>query len=175
MRRRHFAITVGAGAAVGLSACGAAPVSRFATLKQAREAVLELLFKTPVHDGAWTLSQLLQHLAQSVEYSMQGYPQMKSAAFRALIGGSAFALFNAAGSMRHDLGEPIPGAPALQADLRLKVAAQRLIDALAAFEAWGGPLQPHFAYGELDKAQYGRAHLMHIANHWSRLQGPRSA
>jgi Protein of unknown function (DUF1569) len=52
----------------------------------------------------------------------------------------------------------------------LKNSVNRLIDALAAFEAWSGPLKPHFAYGELTKPQYARAHLMHLANHWDQLR-----
>ena len=35
------------------------------------------------------------------------------------------------------------------------------------FAAHTGPLQPHFAYGALDKAQYEQAHAMHLANHLS--------
>lgn len=34
-----------------------------------------------------------------------------------------------------------------------------------ALAAAGGTLAPHFAYGELDKPQYTRAHLMHLADH----------
>ena len=113
--------------------------------------------------------QLLQHLAQSIEYSMKGYPEMKSAAFRAVLGNAAFAVFNARGAMSHSLTEPIPGAPALDAKVALKDSVRRLLDALAAFEAWSGALRPHFAYGELDKAQYTRAHLMHLANHWTQF------
>lgn len=173
MQRRH--VVVSAAGVPALVACDPAPVDRFTSLKAAREAVLGLLFKTPTHDSPWSLSQLLQHLAQSVEYSMQGYPEMKSAAFRAVIGNAAFAVFNARGSMSHGLTEPIPGAPALQADKPLQHAVDRLLEALSAFEAWQGPLKPHFAYGELSKPQYTRAHLMHLANHWDRLQFPVTA
>ena len=66
--------------------------------------------------------------------------------------------------MRHGLTEPIPGAPAL-AETDLTLAITRLDRAFADFEAHAGPLMPHFAYGALDKAQYTRAHLMHLANH----------
>jgi hypothetical protein len=48
----------------------------------------------------------------------------------------------------------------------LAAAVARLVAALDRFEAHTGPLQPHFAYGVLDKAAYTRAHLMHLANHW---------
>ena len=42
--------------------------------------------------------------------------------------------------------------------------------ALQRFDAHTGALQPHFAYGPLDKPAYIRAHLMHLANHWSLVQ-----
>lgn len=167
MHRRAFVLT----GAVGLAGC-TGTLERFATLKEARQRVLDLLFITPHLAGEWSLSQMVQHLAQSIEYSMQGYPELKSAAFRAVVGNLAFAVFNARGAMSHNLSEPIPGAPALEATQALKVSVQRLLDALSAFEAWSGPLKPHFAYGELDKAQYTRAHLMHLANHWTLLTFP---
>lgn len=147
-------------------------MASFTSLKEARERVLDLRFVTPEHASSWSLAQMLQHLAQSIEYSMAGFPEMKSAAFRAVVGNLAFAVFNARGAMSHSLTEPIPGAPALDPQVALKDSVQRLLDALTAFEAWSGPLKPHFAYGELDKAQYTRAHLMHLANHWTLLRFP---
>ena len=69
--------------------------------------------------------------------------------------------------MSHSLNEPIPGSPALAAGDALDGAIARALKALQDFEAHTGPLAPHFAYGALDKAQYTRAHLMHLANHWT--------
>ena len=51
----------------------------------------------------------------------------------------------------------------------LAAAASRLHAAFDRFEAHAAPLRPHFAYGELDKAQYTRAHLLHLANHAQRI------
>lgn len=168
MDRRHFVLT-GAGA-LALTGC-AGQLETFTSLKDARQRVLNLGFGEPkLQHESWSLSQLLQHLAQSVEYSMAGYPEMKNAVFRALIGNTAFAVFNARGAMSHSLSEPIPGAPALNPNTLVKDSMHRLIDALAAFEAWTGPLKPHFAYGALDKEQYTRAHLMHLANHWTQIK-----
>ncbi len=115
--------------------------------------------------GAWPLSAVLDHLAQSVEMSMDGYPQHRSPLFQATAGPAAFAFFRWRGSMQHGLAEPIPGAPALQAGADWKPAALRLRRALGRFDAHGGPLQPHFAYGALDKSGFAVAHALHIANH----------
>jgi hypothetical protein len=117
---------------------------------------------------------VLQHLAQSIEFSMQGFPALKGAWFRSSVGSAAFAVFNARGAMSHSLDEPIPGAPALDAAQALKASVQRLLDAMAAFEKFQGTLRPHFAYGELTKPQFERAHLMHLANHWQQFQ-PKTA
>ena len=46
-----------------------------------------------------------------------------------------------------------------------EAAANRLRAAIARFEAHTGPLQPHFAYGELNHAEYALAHVMHLYNH----------
>jgi hypothetical protein len=49
------------------------------------------------------------------------------------------------------------------------VARARLLSALKDFEAHQGALKPHFAYGNLSREQYTRAHLMHLANHWTEI------
>lgn len=117
---------------------------------------------------AWTWQQTLEHCAQSIEYSLQGFPQAKSALFQTAVGGPAFQVFAWRGRMSHDLAEPIPGAPALDASAPdTSGALARLRAAVQAFTAHGGALQPHFAYGALDKRQYELAHAMHLANHLS--------
>ena len=168
-RRRALQTTSLLLAAAPLAGCSGR-LQTFTSWKQAQEAVLELLF-TPkvVQDNTWNLSQVLQHLAQSIEFSMQGFPALKGAWFRSTIGAAAFAVFNGRGQMSHSLDEPIPGAPALDAAQALKVSVQRLLDAMDAFAQFDGTLRPHFAYGELTKLQYERAHLMHLANHWTQF------
>lgn len=156
-------------AATQLTGCSGR-LSTFVTWQQGQQAVLDLLFSEKVVQGnPWNLSQVLQHLAQSIEFSMQGFPALKGAWFRSTVGSAAFAVFNARGAMSHDLTEPIPGAPALDGAQALKVSVQRLLDAMEAFAKFEGPLRPHFAYGDLTKAQYQRAHLMHLANHWTQF------
>ena len=44
-----------------------------------------------------------------------------------------------------------------------------IVSALQSFERHAGTLMPHFAYGSLGKADYTRAHLMHLANHWAEV------
>ena len=165
IRRRELVV---AAAAMPLAGCAAGDVKGFADLAAARKAI-EGLASGWRSTGAWSLAQMLNHTAQSIEYSMVGFPEMKSALFRHTVGSGAFAVFKARGAMSHSLDEPIPGAPALAASDALPAAIERVLKALHDFEAHAGELRPHFAYGELDKADYTRAHLMHLANHWQEV------
>ncbi|WP_127996884.1 DUF1569 domain-containing protein [Piscinibacter defluvii] len=175
--RRHVLVrTIGAAAIAAppllLGACSPAPVRGpgFGSLPTALATLQALKDRPPRTTGAWDLAQVLHHAAQSVEYSMQGYPQPRPAWFRASVGPLAFALFSARGRMSHALDEPIPGAPANARGLPLAAAVDRVVAALTSFEAHTGALAPHFAYGALGKDDYRRAHLMHLANHWDELQ-----
>ena len=47
--------------------------------------------------GAWPVAAVLDHLAQSVEMSMDGFPQPKSALFQKTAGRAAFSVFRARG------------------------------------------------------------------------------
>ena len=55
----------------------------------------------------------------------------------------------------------------LDANASAEGALVRLRQAVQDFGAHTGPLQPHFAYGALSRAQYEQAHAMHLANHLS--------
>lgn len=133
---------------------------------QAELARLPLNLHNP---GSWNLSQMLQHCAQSVRYSLDGYPRPFSSLFQHTAGRAAATVFRAAGAMRHDLNEAIPGAAALDASLPVTQARDLLLQALADFQRYDGPLKPHFAYGALDKEAYAAAHWLHVRNHLDAL------
>ena len=169
---RKVGLVVGVGALAApvlVSAVRPAPLAaeRFATIDSALQTLAQLKTAAPRMQGAWDLAKVLHHTAQSIEYSMTGFPVLKPAWFQATAGSYAFALFNARGAMSHDLADPIPGAPAIAQGQPLVPAIDRASAALQAFDAHAGTLQPHFAYGALDKPAYTRAHLMHLANHWT--------
>lgn len=115
--------------------------------------------------GAWNASQVFNHCAQSVEFSMTGFPQSKSALFQHTAGPLAFSVFSARGAMSHNLHEVIPGAPELVAASDVELALDRLTKSLRGFEAYNGALKPHFAFGLLNKPDYAVAHVLHINNH----------
>jgi hypothetical protein len=115
--------------------------------------------------GQWPMVSVLEHMAQSIEMSLDGFPQPKSALFQNTAGAAAFAFFKWRGHMSHSLSEPIPGAAVLSPEGDWHAASVRLRNAIARFAAHQGPLKPHFAYGALSKADFSRAHTFHIANH----------
>lgn len=168
LRRRGLLLAPAVLAAMPLAGCSESPVSAFPDFDAVRRALSALGPQARTTAG-WPLSQVLQHAAQSIEYSLDGFPEPKSALFQGTVGKGAWSVFNARGRMSHSLTEPIPGAPALDGALPLERASTRLLAAIERFERHGGELRPHFAYGALDKRAYTRAHLMHLANHWTEV------
>ncbi len=120
--------------------------------------------------GSWSAYQVFTHMAQSVEYSMTGYPELKSDLFRQTAGPLAYAVFSAKGRMRHNLVDPIPGAPALTAEGDVQQALMRFRQALLDFDAFSSDLKPHFAYGDLSRSDYALAHVMHFNDHMRALE-----
>ncbi len=115
--------------------------------------------------GKWPVVAVLEHLSQSIEMSLDGFSQLKPALFQNTAGSAAFAFFKWRGQMSHGLDEPIPGAAALTMQGDWKPAAERLRAAITRFNGYTGALKPHFAYGDLSKADFALAHAFHIANH----------
>jgi hypothetical protein len=174
--RRSFLIScAGASSAmltVSLSACQESAADgrqlQFSSLAAAQEELAQLAQAKELISGtAWNWAQTLIHCAQSIEYSMTGFPQSKSTLFQHTIGSTALTLFSWRGRMTHDLADPIPGAPMLAISADAAQALLRLRSAILQFQQWQAPLKPHFAYGALSKNEYELAHAMHIANHIS--------
>ncbi|MGI9288938.1 MAG: DUF1569 domain-containing protein [Pseudomonadales bacterium] len=115
--------------------------------------------------GGWNPYQIFVHCAQSVEYSMTGFPEHKSKFFKNTAGQLAFSVFSSRGKMSHPLTDPIPGAPAFDLKQDTHGALTRLRKALLEFQQHKGDLEPHFAYGELSKEDYAVAHVIHLNNH----------
>lgn len=165
MNRR---IVLGAGVVAAAATAGwiALPSGKHPlTVAAATDALARLRGTKINHAGGWNPAQVFAHLAQSIEYSMTGFPQPKSPLFQSTVGAAAFAVFHSKGAMKHSLTEPIPGAPAIAATDDQTAALDRALKALADFDKFNGVLQPHFAYGALDKKAYAAAHAMHVYNH----------
>ena len=118
----------------------------------------------PQPNGPWSAAQVLEHCAQSIDCSMHGFPKLKPAIVRRVVGPLVLRRFLAKGRMSHDHAAQIPGLPPPD-DRPLRDAADRLLASIAAFEAWTGPTAPHVVFGEVDKDRYARYHVLHIADH----------
>ncbi|MET8982611.1 DUF1569 domain-containing protein [Streptomyces sp. NPDC004539] len=115
--------------------------------------------------GSFNLSQTLQHCAQTVRYSVTGYPQLKSALFRVTVGALAKRVFLRRGATKHSLDAGLDGAPALDPELPASEAARQFADAVALFGAHTGPHPSHPAYGRCTHDEFERLHAMHLAEH----------
>lgn len=176
-RRLFLKTAAGAAASVGLIGAGVAGCKGetgmdrqlvFTSLDDALHELDRLTKAAALKRGAvWTWPQTLIHCAQSIEYSMTGFPQPKSPFFQHTVGAAAFDVFSWRGRMSHNPAEPIPGAPALNANADPASAVTRLQRAIGDFRNSKEPLHPHFAYGALTKSEYEHAHAMHMANHFS--------
>ena len=170
MKRRRLLLGATAAATLGAPALWLAgphpPVATFPDTASVHAWLDALLAHPHRSTTAWPLPQVLEHAAQSIDYSLDGYPSLRAPWFRASVGPLAFATFARRGAMSHDTVEAIPGAPALAGE-DLDAAVARLAAALDRFEQAppGQRFAPHFAYGELDRDDYRCAHLMHLADH----------
>lgn len=115
--------------------------------------------------STWNLSQTIQHCAQTVRYSVVGYPRLKPALFRATAGRLAKHHFLRRGATKHSLAAEIDGAAPLAADKTVATAAAELAEAVALFTGHTGPHAPHPAYGRCTHEQFDRLHAMHLAEH----------
>lgn len=171
MQRRHFLQLAGLTGVAALGAgywslpAGARPATL--SIEGALQALDRLVGKQLVSLQGWSPAQVFNHCAQSVDYSIDGYPELKAAWFRHSLGLAAFSVFASRGAMRHPLTQPIPGAPSLDVPSDPILALQRLQAALSHFATYQGKLQPHFAYGQLSHAEYAQAHVLHLYNHLS--------
>lgn len=177
MNRREFlmrsgSLAIGA-ASIGLSSPLAAADLQFSTLQDALQALAKLKTAPALRNqGGMSPFRTLNHCAQSIEFSLHGFPALKPAVFRATVGPIAARYFLLRGKMSHDLNEPIPGASAISDSGDLTQAFTRLEQAIAAFKtavANRQALRPHFAYGEVDATDYERLHAFHIAEHFATL------
>jgi hypothetical protein len=116
-------------------------------------------------DSVWNLSQTLQHCAQTIGYSVTGYPKLKPRLYRATVGALAKRVFLWRGAMRHPLGAEIEGAPPLDPTLAVAEAEARLTEAVRRFSAHRAGHAPHPAYGPCTHEEYAALHAMHLTEH----------
>ena len=144
---------------------------QFQSLEDARAHLADSgHFKDAASKNNWSVGKTILHCAQSIDCSIDGFPQQKGRLFQATLGTFAFNLFKGKRKMSHNLESGIPGVedPADSTDNCL--ALDKLLAAIDRFSNYQGKLKPHFAYGFLSKEDFDLAHAMHIANHLNNFE-----
>lgn len=121
--------------------------------------------------GDWSLHQNLVHCAQSIEYSLTGFPKHRPKIIQNTIGKIVFDKFDAQGYMSHDRNDPIPDAIPIEKEGDLEAAFDRVRKSISDFENHQTAYEPHFMYGKLTKSQYERTHYLHLADHLTGIKG----
>ena len=174
MNRRNFLIsagtTTGVIAVTGGVWLNLPATDELLTMDAVAERLNGFRGKALVSSGKWSPAHVFKHNAQSIDYSMAGFPESKSALFQSLLGKPTFAVFAAKRAMHHGLAEAIPGAYEISDTGNLDAAIDKFLASINAFKAFEGPLKPHFAYGALSKTDYALAHVMHFYNHLSEIR-----
>lgn len=123
----------------------------------------------------WSAYKTFVHCAQTIEYSMTGYPKPKPAFIQNTVGKLVIRKFLKQGHMRHGLTAPVAGAPEIaEAGGSTADGLARLMTAIDTFLAHRGPLQRHLVFGELTHDAYDRYFAMHIVDHLSEFDFARS-
>lgn len=115
--------------------------------------------------SSYTFSETTQHAAQSIGYSMTGYPRLAPASLRATAGRAVKHLFLRRGAMRHNLSAPIAGAPELDPAMPDLEAIELLRAAVNRLAGFTGTLQPHPTYGRCTTEQVASLQAMHLREH----------
>ena len=122
--------------------------------------------------GTYTFSQTVQHAAQSIGYSMTGYPRLAPVSLRVTVGRAVKHLFLRRGAMRHNLSAPVSGAPDLDPGLRDLAAIAVLRATVSRLAGFDGALQPHPTYGRCTKEQVASLQTLHLREHLPGVDQP---
>lgn len=142
---------------------------QFASLEEVLKELAILEQSEPVATTNWSVYKILQHCAQTIDYSMSGYPQYKPKWFRATIGKLVISKFLKQGFMKHNLSAPVPGSPLLTKEGTTAEGITLLRNTIERFRNFSGELKPHLIFGKLTKEQYDRYFAMHVADHLSEV------
>ena len=146
--------------------------SRRGVLAQALERAEKCEFDAKEAATGWSLPQALAHCAQSIEFSMVGFPRQRGRVYQTVLGRALKRRFLRRGVMFHNRAASIPGAPPMPPNITRSEALARLRRAIDRFQAHDGPLAPHFAHGPSTKDEYEALHAMHLTDHLTAFDRP---
>ena len=115
----------------------------------------------------WSPYKTFVHCAQTIDYSMTGYPEYKPLIIQYTIGKIVLAKFLRQGFMTHNLQAPVPGAPEIAEEGDIREGLELLLSSLIRFREFSGNLHRHLIFGKLSKEEYDKYFCMHIVEHLS--------
>jgi hypothetical protein len=126
-----------------------------------------LLAKGYTRSGNWSLGQMADHLAQTVERSMDGFTSMLPAPVRWLIRWLVFQKVQRHEPLFRRVEAPKYLRPGDSVEDRAGV--ERLKAALARLTAHDAPMHPSPVFGKMTNAEWREVHLWHCEHHLSFL------
>ncbi len=136
---------------------------RFKNLNDAVNELQRLDKGKVVTAKLWSYYQILNHCADSLEFSMSSYPRVMPSFIRKTIGKFFFKKLMKDGYMKP--GSPNPGAPKKREEGDVVSALKRLRNSISIFTKYEGPFGIHPIFDELTKSEWEKLHTFHIANH----------
>ncbi len=139
----------------------------FASLEEAQKGIENLEEKDVPKVEGWTPYHTLVHCAQTIAFSMEGYPEMKPAIIRGTIGKLALHVFLKKGAMRHNLTADVPGLAWKEQEGTFQEGKKILGQSISDFLQYKGELKPHLLFGNMSFSEYNRYFAMHLTDHLS--------
>lgn len=139
----------------------------FRHFSEAKEEIMKLKGKKIKTSGNWSWYQILCHLADGLEFMMNGgSPKFIFPAFLQMTAGRLiWKLILFRGRMVQGLPNPIKKIP--EADGNAETEFERLISLIEEFESCEKIFCPHPVFGKLTKEEWSILQAFHFANHLS--------
>lgn len=136
----------------------------FNSLDDALEELASLeRFRAVETTGIWSYYQILTHLADYLESSMNNFSWMQPLSMRRTIGRANFHKLKQAGKM--DSGLANPSTPKVREEGDEKAALQRLRRMIEEYRKFIGEHPEHPFYGLLTREDWDFLHRIHMAHH----------
>ncbi len=118
--------------------------------------------------GAWGLGQACDHLAKTMDRSLDGFPELKPLPFRVLARWVALGAILKHRQSNRRFPAPSYLLPTDAADDR--AGLDRLRSAVGRLKAHAGPMHMHPVFGNVTPEQWREIHLWHSEHHLSYLR-----
>lgn len=142
---------------------------RFFQLEYAKECLLTLKDAKHIFTENWGIYEICMHCAQTISYSMTGYPKMKPAIVRLTIGKAVVSKYLKQGYMKHNLQSHVSGGEKIDPNGEPAAGIDHLLSEIEKLENYTGTLKPHSVFGEMTREDYMKYFAMHISDHFSEV------